>query len=187
MDLRAPLQLQSMIKSMSDVVLPAIDPANGMAQEQAQLILGMMHLMASRLPMQFSYDIDQLTRYVSLARELVGISEGGQRTNEELAMLNSATESSEKTLRGAQTSPDDLEAAVLALRTRISALVEALWSDGEPTCREPIAKAVLAASKEQILRERAWFSPQGWDADMSGYASIESLIGYQHVSTESDS
>ena len=42
MDLRAPLQLKSMIKSMSDVVLPAIDPGNRMAQEQAQLQLPQM-------------------------------------------------------------------------------------------------------------------------------------------------
>jgi len=186
MDLRAPLQLQSMIKSMSDVVLPAIDPDNSLAQEQAQLILGMMHLMASRLPMQFSYDIDQLTRYVSLAREILAHGEGGQRTKEELALLNTSVDNGAQALQGAQTSPADLEAAVLTLRARISALIETLWSDGEPTCRETISKAVLAASKEQILRERAWFAPQGWDADMSNYPSIESLIDYKKVASESD-
>ena len=77
MDLRAPLQLKSMIKSMSDVVLPAIDPGNRMAQEQAQLILGMMHLMALRLPLQFHYDLDELRRYLGLAQELLQQRAGG--------------------------------------------------------------------------------------------------------------
>ena len=67
MDLRAPLQLQTMMKAMKDVVLPAIDPDNQMAQEQAQLVMGMLHLMMSRQPMQFHYDLDELKRYVALS------------------------------------------------------------------------------------------------------------------------
>lgn len=176
MDLRPPLQLQSMIKSMGDVVLPAIDPNNKMAQEQAQLILGMMHLLALRLPLQFHYDIDELQRYAELARELLDETQGGTETNAAMAQLARAAASSSAMLERAQTAPEELEAAVLELRNQIAALVDAVWRDGDADCRQRSSKAVLAASKAQILRERAWFAPQGWDADMSAYPTIESLI-----------
>jgi hypothetical protein len=34
----------------------------------------------------------------------------------------------------------------------------------------------MDAAKAQILRERAWFQPQGWDADPTAYPAIETLL-----------
>lgn len=184
MDLRTPLQLQTMMKAMKDVVLPAIDPDNQMAQEQAQLVVGMMHLMATRLPMQFHYDLDELKRYVSLSRELLADTRGGPLTTAQIESLTPAVLACEGLLERAQAGPAELENAVLDLRNRISTLVESLWQDGEQACREPASKAVLSASKAQIVRERAWFSPQGWDADTSAYPAIESLIDYPNDSSD---
>ncbi len=178
MDLRAPLQLKSMIKSMSDVVLPAIDPGNRMAQEQAQLILGMMHLMALRLPLQFHYDLDELKRYLGLAQELLRQRAGGAQSDACQRALGQSSAHAADVLARAQAAPRDLESAVMDLRADISALVEALWQDGAPEARAPAARAVLAAATAQIERERAWFAPQGWDTDTSTWQSIESLIDY---------
>jgi hypothetical protein len=178
MDLRAPLQLQSMIKSMTDVVLPALDPANRMAQEQAQLILGMLHLMSVRLPLQFHYDVDELKRYLALSRELLDSVHGGPLTSAGIDGLARAAADADAILARAQTAPAGIEAAALALRTQVSALVEQLWHDGEPGSRESASKAVLAAARQQVERERAWFVPQGWDADASSFAPIERLINY---------
>ena len=178
MDLRAPLQLKSMIKSMSDVVLPAIDPGNRMAQEQAQLILGMMHLMALRLPLQFHYDLDELKRYLGLAQELLRQRAGGAQSDACQRALGQSSAPAADVLARAQAAPRDLESAVMDLRADISALVEALWQDDAPEARAPAARAVLAAATAQIERERAWFAPQGWDADTSTWRSIESLIDY---------
>ena len=50
MDLRPSLQVQTVIKAMTDVVLPAVDPNNKLAQEQARLVIGMLHLVAQRQP-----------------------------------------------------------------------------------------------------------------------------------------
>lgn len=178
MDLRAPLQLQSMIKSMTDVVLPAIDAENQMAQEQAQLIVGMMHLMAARLPMQFHYDLDELQRYLDLSQKILVLAEGGESTSDEMAALQTLTEHGTKVVAGAQASPSDLELAVTNLRNQISSLVNALWQDGEQSSRSEVGRLIVEVSKAQIMRERSWFAPQGWDADPSLLPPIEELINY---------
>lgn len=184
MDLRAPLQLQTMIKSMREVVIPALEQTDQIAQEQAQLVLGMMHLMASRLPLQFHYDLDELQRYLALAQELLAKTRGGPLTSDELERLGASLAASESVLARAQASPNELEAAVLEMRSRVSSLIEQVWHDGDPTCRRGVARAVLDASKEQTQRERAWFVPQAWDADV--YPPIESMINFPLDASESN-
>src|ERR1700756_539308 len=70
MQMRPAVQIKSMVKAMTDVVLPAIDPANKLAQEQARLVIGMLGLMAQQLPLQFRFDCDELARLLQLAAAL---------------------------------------------------------------------------------------------------------------------
>ena len=71
MDVRPELQLQSMIKAMTDIVLPAVDADNRLAQEQAHLVIATLQLVANRLPIAYRYDRDELERYVGLSRDLL--------------------------------------------------------------------------------------------------------------------
>ena len=67
MELRPAFQIPALIKSLTDVVLPAVDPANKLAQEQGQLIVGMLALIAQRLPLQYRYDRHELDSFIALA------------------------------------------------------------------------------------------------------------------------
>ena len=44
MDVRPELQITSMMKAMEDIVLPAVDPDNRLAQEQARLVIATLRL-----------------------------------------------------------------------------------------------------------------------------------------------
>ena len=55
--------------------------------------------------------------------------------------------------------------------------LEALHIDGEPECRRVIGQAVLDSAREQNVRERAWFSPQGWDTETEAPAPLETFFG----------
>jgi hypothetical protein len=45
MELRPTLQLKAVIKAMTDVVLPALDPKNQLAQEQANLCIRTLQIL----------------------------------------------------------------------------------------------------------------------------------------------
>ena len=177
MDLRPKLQIQTMIKAMTDVVLPAVDPNNQLACEQAQIVLGMLHLMAARLPWQFRYDVDELDRALNLSADILVQGRGGEDTQNALRTLEHAAKHGDKLLSAAKVSSEELEDAILALRTQTSEVIRALWVDGDSNCRESIGRAVLNASKEQIDRERAWFAPQAWDSEENAPASLETFLG----------
>jgi hypothetical protein len=80
MQMRPALQIQSMIKAMMDVVLPAVDPSNKLALEQSRLVIGMLSLMAQQLPLQFRFDCDELSRLLKLAAALQHAARGGPQT-----------------------------------------------------------------------------------------------------------
>ena len=70
MDIRPSFQLQTVIKAMTDVILPAVDPNNKLAQEQAGLVIAILNLIAQRMPLIYRYEGEELARFLELAGQL---------------------------------------------------------------------------------------------------------------------
>ena len=118
MDIRPDIQIQSMIKAMVDVVLPAVDPEHKMAQEQARLIIGTLRLIAKRLPLAYRYDCDELRRYVAFACELGELmAEMGDAIDPDTRVrLKNLAASGAEVLDGARSDPSEIEDAIFELR-----------------------------------------------------------------------
>jgi hypothetical protein len=176
MQMRPDLQIQSMIKAMTDVVLPAVDPNNKLAQEQARLVVGMLSLLAGGLPLQYRFDRDELGRLVTLARDLEANSKGGSQTAAAVAALAAAREQAAQTWERARIEPAELLDAVRELRQLSGALVTAVCADGDSPSQAHTRDSVLASSKEQLLRDRSWLLAQGWEPDPKAVPPIEELL-----------
>ena len=164
MDIRPDIQIQSRIKAMIDTILPAVDPEHKMAQEQARLVIGTLQLVAKRLPIAYRYDRDELDRYVTLARDLVaqvGHSLGGPTIS---AMETLAAHGGD-VLDRARAEPAELEAAIFDLRATVGELIQEARAKGNPEAKATIRKLVLAASKQELDRERALVVDMGFEND----------------------
>lgn len=172
MQLRADIQIRSMIKSLNDVVLPAIDPGNKPAQEQAQLIAAMLGILERRAPLQYRFDRDELARLLGFAREL-GAAAGADMA----ATLDAAAAEAAAVLeRALQVEPAAVLDAVRQLRALTAAAVQAAFASGDAVAREALRGQVLAYAGEQLVRDRAWLVDQGWEPDASGMPPIEGLL-----------
>ena len=167
MQLRADIQLQSVIRALTEVVLPAVDSGNALAVEQTQVVIGMLQLMAARLPLQFRYDCDELTRLLALCRALQAHDNGA---------LRNAIHAGAEVLDRAQAGPDEVLQAIRELRALSGAVITAIYSDGDDAAREQVAREVLAHAEQQLLRERAWALPQGWESQPESFPPIEDLL-----------
>lgn len=174
MDLRPEFQIQAVIKALSDVVLPALDPANKLAQEQIQLAIGTLHLVLKRAPLHYRYECHDLARLAGLADSLQQQAADLPQAAQALAAMAASTAKGRDVLQRAQAEPPELEAANLELRARVGAVVTAAAASAEGNTLRSIQSAVLAHAQEQLLRERAWLSPQGWEP---GLPEVETLIG----------
>lgn len=176
MQMRPELQIQSMIKALTDVVLPAIDPGNKLAQEQSRLVVGMLGLMARQLPLQFRFDCDELARLLELARELRAQAKGAAATDEAQATLATAVDAGSRVLEQAKVDPADVEQAARQLRVATGALITAVYRDGEPASVTRVERTALASAKEQLLRDRAFLITQNWEPDPKALPAIGELL-----------
>lgn len=176
MQMRPAIQIQSVIKALTDVVLPAVDPDNKLAQEQARLAIGLLKLMGEQLPMQFRFDCDELQRLIQCSRELLGQARGGSATRAAQAALEGVAKAAQLALEGARSSPQDVENSVRAMRAATGVLVTQVYRDGEPGSRAQVRDTVLAMSREQLLRDRSMLLMQGWEPDPQAIPPLDRLL-----------
>lgn len=177
MQLRPDIQIQAVLKAFTDVILPALDPANPLAQEQARLCMGHLGLVAARLSLQYRYDRDELERSVSTTRRIR--QQSGLPALAPLAVqaLAGCQAQAEDVLERARAEPQELIDAVRALREATGKLIkEAFENDPQGAHTSELQREVSRSSKEQLLRERSWVLPQGFEADPSAIPAIETLL-----------
>ncbi|MGQ0700119.1 MAG: hypothetical protein ACT4PZ_17995 [Panacagrimonas sp.] len=177
MELRATFQIPTLIKALTDVVLPAVDPHNKLAQEQAQLVIGSLQLIAQRLPLQYRYDRHELDSFLELGRQLERETAGSPGLASAASSLASSVASGSEVFARVGAEPGDIETANLALRESVGLVVQAAATLQDEPRRKAIESAVMAHAKDMLLRERAWLAMQGWEGKDSGLPAVESLIG----------
>jgi hypothetical protein len=177
MDLRPSLQIKTVIKALTDVVLPAVDPDNKLAQEQAKLAIGMLQIIEQRQPLMYRFDIDELTRFLALAETLRQQAEGLPGVADALSELNESAKAGSEVLSRARAEPSELEDANFALREKVGAFVSKAYAGNDFARLKPISQTINAHAKEQLLRERVWLVAQGWEPDAKSLPTIEALIG----------
>lgn len=176
MDIRPAFQLQTVIKAMTDVILPAVDPNNKLAQEQAGLVIAILNLIAQRMPLIYRYEREELTRFLELAGQLHKHAKDFPGTEAVLHSLSDTMDEGSDVLDRARADPKELEAANFAMRERIGHLITTIYSQMGPVQLKPINELVLAHAKEQLIRERSWLIAQGWEADPSSIPPVETLL-----------
>lgn len=175
MQLRPDVLLAGTIKSLRDVVAPALDPANTLAQEQLAVGIGLLELLRTRLPLEFRFDLDELARLLAFARTLS--AHGHDATSEaRIEALLTAERDGSDVLARAGAAPAEVLAAVTELRARTGEAVTALFEHGDTELRRVVARETLEYSREQLMRDRAWTAPQGWEAQTDALPAIERLL-----------
>ena len=170
MQLRSDTALRATVKSLTDVVLPAVDPNNGPALEQLQIAIGLLSLMAERMPLEFKYDCDELKRLNEFAQRL------REEVTETQEMLGESVRDSDAVLSRAKASPAEVLAAVRVLREATSQAVNKVYASGDDDLRQRVSKLVLSHADQQVTRERAWLLPQGWEPNPEKLPTIEHLL-----------
>lgn len=176
MQLRSDIQLKSMIKALKDVILPAIDPANRLAVEQAQLVTGMLGLMQHQLPLQYRFDRDELRRLVDMLHGLKVVCDLDPALESLPAKYEGLITESRAVLDGSAVDPERLYEAVRRLREVVGEVVSFANEHAAEAARQRIEHEVLELSREQLLRDRALVAPQGWEPDPAALPSIHSLL-----------
>lgn len=152
------LRLRAMQKALSQVVIPAIEPSNKQAMEQAQLVLGSIEVVRQQVEHAHWYEAADLVSLCNLAEEL------GTVMDLDLgSVLPAARRQGLSLVSRWDVSLSQLRDASAALREAISGLVESVYSYDAKDTVLAVTHIVMAYAKEQIGRERAYVAPMKWD------------------------
>jgi len=152
------LRLNTMIRGLSEMVIPAIDPKNSLAQEQAQLILGHLHAMVAQSGRERDLNRIELEEQKTLAQDLLAAAVGGPDT---------------------QAAAEALEAAIKTeQKVQIANAIENLLrsTDASEDFKALSHQKVMAYSDESLLRSRSWFATMKFDSAPQELLAIESLF-----------
>lgn len=163
------------MKALSDVVLPAIDPANRMAIEQASVILGSMDLLREQIDHAHWYEVTDLHCLCNLAADLERI-EGFDAAPD----LAAARLSGSALAKRWDLSLPQLREASAVLRDAISLSVEAAFAQTREDVRRVVQRLVLDHSRDQLGRERAYVAGTKWDGFPESLQTIEASLRGAH-------
>lgn len=176
MQMRPEIQITSVIKAVKDVLIPAIDPNNKLALEQAQLVIGLLSLLASQLPIQFRFDRDELARLLTTAESLGKVQTGNPVVTNAMDELAASRTAAASVFERCQLDPAELVASVRELREMVGTVISAVAGTDDIAAQLRVEKIILDMSKEQLLRDRSLVKPQGWEPDPAALPGIEQLL-----------
>lgn len=145
-------RLASVIRALSEVVLPHLPPEASLAQEQVQLAVGHLQILRAQLDALPGFEREELSDARALGAALVAC-EGGAETGAAVASLQAAV--------AAQ--GDDGRALLKAINEAIEALVRAVAVDGGATTRTQLSATILKHEHARAQKDRQWYAPFGFD------------------------
>lgn len=176
--------LRTAIKSLQDVVAPAVDPANPLANEQLRMVCAYLGLVVQQLPYRSARIRSELLDALHLARVLAPMA---QRCSAAAAQaLESAIASSASHEMSVDPSECDLERTTARLNASISALVRTA-STADASTRREIELAVVADARATLEVNRAWFLPLGFESPHAQIPSISDALASRRPEQRSES
>lgn len=150
--------LRAAIRSMNEVIVPSLDPADPLAREQSALILQLLDFLRVRVPYVQQRDRAEVAIYHNLAAQLM--HELAALLPDQLERVRDILAEAERVVADPVPAPHDLSRLADNLRTVLSDLVRASAEAPEPL-RQKVESTVVRGSKPILDLQRSWFLPTG--------------------------
>lgn len=170
MELRAEFLIPAISKTLKDVVLPALDDEHQVAQEQINLAIGFLNILAQQQPIQHAYDLDELNRHQLFASDLCTLL-GLESTYG--GIISRAKEISAEPGQA----PETIVATTRQLRGAITAMMAQGHDRGDANLSKNLSGKINIFAHEQLARERAMTAPMGFETGAQAVPAIEEQLG----------
>jgi len=147
-------RLASIVRALSEVILPHLPPEASLAQEQVHLCIGHLQILRAQFDAVPAYELEELDDALSVARDLADVVSGGEKTTAALAAMNAAADAADGS---------DVRGQRAAVLEAVDALVKAVSADGSGEARSALPGVILRHETPRTLKDRQWFAPFGFD------------------------
>jgi hypothetical protein len=146
-------RLASVVRALTDVVMPSLPPEAGLAQEQLQLAVGHLQILQAQLDGSPAFEAEEAQDARALGKALLDAGAGGAETQSALVALRASLEPN-----------TDVRTARIAIHSAIDGLVRKAAIDGTSEFRDALGKTIIAHQTPRTMKDRKWFELMGFDA-----------------------
>lgn len=159
--------LQAAANALRDVIAPAVDPANPIAQQQLKLIVDWLEFYRQRAPQWWRLDAFELSQQAAMARELAGVLPAAQQGG-----LAAALQGAAEVEHALGVGPQRVRHAVTELEDAISERVRASAAL-PPEQRRQVERIVVGGTKRWLDAHRAWYAPLSIESDPAALPALD--------------
>jgi len=146
------LLIGAALRAMKDVVAPAIPPEQGVAVEQARMVIGVLSLLQQRVSFEGARSLKELEIAVELAEQLVSVLSDPDALKAE---LKAARQGSEEAI--------DERKRDSITKSLLSCLAASIDNEVNREVKDQLLRVVLQVSSKQTSLTRAWSMPSGFE------------------------
>lgn len=163
------LRIDSLIRALTESVLPELDAAPN-AASQLHMCVSHLRIIREQVHLLDSFEAFEISSFTNLAHELLANASGGPEVTKRAATLRGLLNhpSSKSELRPSAPRGEELGSA-------LEALVHAAYIDGDEKFRTCAVPIVLKHERERVMANRSMFSAMNWEPDV-GLPQIETLL-----------
>lgn len=162
--------LKAVIKALKDVVAPALDPADPLAQEQLRLAIDYIGFVRARIDYLHGRERFDLQHYIGVARAMQAAGVGGDRA--EGAYLAGALAPAEALAGSPSALTHQIRDAAMELGHAVAGVIQAA-GEYPPAVAAEIRRIVLDATAPKLEYERIWYAPIGFEAEPPSDRTLE--------------
>lgn len=170
------LRIQTMLRSMSDTVIPSIPEQESVSREQAYLVMAHLRVIADQIDRGFQFQLAELKDFVTLNLVLSAKATGGVASEACARAAKLCADRARPLTELEVPSQSEIDALILELRQTADDLVKASIADGTQAFRDYVSAAVTDHAKRQLTRERILSRKTGFDADADRLPDAESVL-----------
>jgi len=160
---------------MQYTIMPAINPDDSMAQEQAALLVGHLKVINQQWDKAFLFELGTLKGLLAATEEILRekSSQSGKTAKALDDVATSLAETKAATCKTAMQTSDFVHKIGLA----IERLLDASEIDGTDAFKSRLQNIILDYSEKQSGRERIWNQFYNLDPDREKFPTIDEMLG----------
>ena len=151
-------RLNSVLRALQTVVLPALPDSASLAREQVMLAMGHIQIIQAQADATPAFEQGELDDLQAMARAILAICDAPASCVPERDALLSALAYGLAPPRQASE----------AIRAAIDALLIAAAARGETAYHAALAVTILPMGRARARKDREWFAIMGFDIELSG-------------------
>ena len=147
-------RIASIIRALTEVVLPHLPPEASLAQEQVHLSIRHLQILQSQFDEIPAFERGEQEDAKAIGAALIAAVTGGQDTQAAVASLAAAV---------ALDAKGDVRGQTKGINQAVDRLVRAASRDGSSDATSKLSEIILKYEKTRVMKDRIWFLAFGFD------------------------